>query len=163
MEKKKKGFLRPGQTRPFIKPTKKQVEERLARAEELLCSPPYYKHQKIAVLVKEFNIDPFTADGYLSRARALIREALGLPKAEQRIESVEFYRGIIADQDNPVEARLRARRSLDRLLGLPLPEQTEMKIEHSGTLTQVQDVSVDSLKLPLEVRKQILDAVRAKG
>lgn len=67
---------------------------------------------------KEFGIRPRVVEKYIARAREWIRRDLAMSKIELQCESIEFYRGVVSDPKHSIQARLRAREQMDRILGL---------------------------------------------
>lgn len=158
MDKKNK-FSRKGVKRP----TQKEYEERVNEAQMLLMQGPILKSAVIAHIKSKFKVEHRAAETYLARARQNILLHLNQLKDEHRADSLAFYEGIILDPDTSAADRLRARERIDKLLGLDKPSESLIKLNHSGEIKQTGVVSVDQLKLPLALRKQILAAMRAQN
>jgi len=151
-----RGIVRPGQRRPFVKPTQAQVEERVVEVENLLRAGPILKSTIIAHVKKKFNVEWRTAEEYLARARARLLLRLDQKKSEHRAESLAFYEGAILDSQATVGEKIRARERIDKLLALEL--QHPVRIEHSGSIST--GVSVEELRLDLATRKRLLESIR---
>lgn len=109
------------------KPTKAQKEQRLTFVLNLLaqgCRRGEIKRR----FGEEFDCQGRTAETYIRRAREIAREAAGQDRDEMVFEALRFYRAMINDNKISAADRIRARKQLDRLMGLDAPT----RVEHSG-------------------------------
>lgn len=102
-------------------------------------------------IIDRWGVDQGLADAYIREARQQMLVELRKGKEEHRCQSYLFYRSFILDPELSPEVRLRAQERLDRLLGLDSPSEIDLHVT-------AQTVPVE--KLPLEVRKQLLEEIR---
>jgi hypothetical protein len=80
-------------------------------------------------LRKEFGIERDTCEKIISRARSIARAELNGEIDDHRADALMFYKGVVSDENAPMRYRLRARRQLDRILGL---EKRESDVGRGG-------------------------------
>ena len=69
-------------------------------------------------LRQEFGIRRDTCEKIISRARSIARAELSGEIDDHRADALLFYKSIVSDENLPTPYRLKARRQLDRILGL---------------------------------------------
>lgn len=85
------------------------------------------RSQVIDAICQEFGIRWRQAENYIRQARERILTASRASKETHKAEAVDFYLAIINNHTAPLRERLKARRHLDLLLGLPAPIKHEIE------------------------------------
>ncbi len=93
-------------------------------------------------------IAPRSYETLVGKARAILRERSLISSQEAREESIGFYENLLADEDTPSFARIKARENLDRIKQQSL----------SGVLPEEQVIDLD--KIDIVIRKKILNDMR---
>jgi hypothetical protein len=155
-----KGIIRAHNKKPFAKSTEEEVEQRIQYVEELLRTGPILKHKLKDKIKKKFKVDWRQANEYIASARARLLLHVQKLKEEHRADSIAWWEGNLLDKKYSNQEKQTARKQIDDLLGLKQP--TQLQVDHSGQIASAQTVSIDKLELPLETRKQLLEAVRKK-
>lgn len=137
---------KPDQTTRPRPASRQEMLLRVGLVRKLIQEGKYPSEIKRA-MSKEFGIRPRVIEKYIAKAREQIRRDLGKTRIELQCEALEFYRGIVADQKQPVQARLRAREQMDRMLGL-----------HAGFQLHVTTDSPASVDSSKEDRLQLFEA-----
>ncbi len=157
--KNKVPIIRPNQRKPFTKCTAATVEARLEEIAKLLRKHPCMLKSELKRWIKtRYNLEWKSAEEYMARARNVLLLRLQEAKDELRAESALFYESVLSSKSEATQDKLRARERLDKLLGLE-PKQS-IELEHSGSILAGDAVDVELLKLPINVRRQVLDALR---
>jgi hypothetical protein len=101
----------------YHKPTREEEKERIEFTASLLSSGNR-KGEIKRQLKARYGVSARTCERYLSRARPLVRASLGVSLEEVRLQSYSFWSSIIRDSTAPLRFKMRARKRLDKLLGL---------------------------------------------
>jgi hypothetical protein len=104
--------VRPGQKKPYVKPTVKELRERYDIVAQLLAHKT--KGQIHDFCRERWNVEWRTADRYMACAREGMLAALGLTKQEMRALSATIREKLFAVQ------------RIDELFGLALPRTVEV-------------------------------------
>jgi len=156
----KKPVIRKGNFRPFKKCTQEEKQRRMDLIADWLNERPILDGKLKKRIRQEFDLDFRQAAFYIASVKEKLLERLGRTKDEWRIESLSFYEKVIRAADATYADKTRARERVDKLLGLDMPSQMEVK--HSGGVVHTDSVDIASLNLPIETRKLLLEAVREK-
>jgi len=113
-----------------VKPTKKQYIKRIKLCADLL-GRGYRKCDIKLILSRQYDIGYRTCENYLSRARAMLLDELGISREEARSRSVDLYRSVMKDETASNRERLLACQRLDKVLGL---EDHSVKVQQTGTI-----------------------------
>ncbi len=152
------------------RPTRKQFNDMLDRAGELLQAGNR-DGQIRKIISKEYKIPRDTAARYVTRARKIILEEIGLPKEEHQANSYTFYCGIVADDDESTHDRLAAQKRIDKLLGLEavmrlnIDGKIDVDHRHMHLVSMVDlDVVLKELNIDgLVVKRKLLERLRERS
>ena len=152
-----------------VRPTRKQFEERTDRAGELLRYG-YRDSQIRKMLSGEFGIPRMTSNDYITRARKILLEEIGVPKTEHQANAYAFYSGVVADEEEGTFARLAAQKRIDKLLGLEHALQLDLRGQinvdhrHMHLVSMVDlDVVLKELNIDgIKVKRKLLERLRER-
>lgn len=150
--------VRKGQKKEFVKCNKATMEERTEAVIKVLRKHPGILKGDLRRWIKrKFRVEWRMAEEYIARARSELILRIERRKEELRADSAAFYEGVLETKGETTTDRLRARERLDKLLGLE--SKVQLEVEHSGSIADGV-VDVETLNLPIEVRREILKAKR---
>jgi hypothetical protein len=100
--------------------TPEELDKRVMLAVKLLAKGTIKSDIKKAMQDK-FNVGPRAVEDYLSRARAVLREDAAGEIEDHRAEAAAWYRSVLLNDSVNMQAKIKARRGMDDLLGLVGP------------------------------------------
>lgn len=113
---------------PGVKPTHAEVVERIEYTRELLIRALHGGQIKQALRAKYGPLSHATCGRYVSRARHVMVEEMGMSRDEARGQALERYEAVIRDKAADHYDRIRAQERIDKILGLETPQ----RIAHEG-------------------------------
>ena len=114
-----------------VRPTKVQYLARIKLCCDLL-SRGYRKFELKGILKRQYGVSFRTCENYLSRARAMLLNEMGITREEARSQSCDLYKSIIKDPASTPREKILAPQRLDKVLGL---EDHSVKVQQTGTIT----------------------------
>jgi hypothetical protein len=133
-----------------------KVTEEVITFTEAALAQGAYKGDIKRALLRNWGIKPRTAENVLARARDRLLVRSGKSPAEHKSEAFLFYDATKRNPKASIRERLHAQECICRLLGLEAPSRQNVEI------TQPDGFAIDDLGLPLEMRRQLLEAIRTK-
>jgi hypothetical protein len=146
------------------KSTDFEVEQRVARVEEILRYKPIHKWKLLKKVQLEFNVSLRQAQEYCLRAKEKLCLHLDEIKKEHRATSLSVYESIINSSKSSNMDKVKAQNSIDELLGLKAPYQSQLQIDASvHATTQSEEPSFEEVSkyLDTDTLKKLLAAVRS--
>lgn len=92
-------------------------------------------------------INPASFEKILTKARSLLKVRSLTSSEQAHHESIGFYENMLADEDTPASARIKARENLDR-------------IKATGSAGAASEQIIDLNEIDIMIRKKILDGIR---
>ncbi len=92
-------------------------------------------------------INPASYEKIATKARALLKKRSLVSTEQAHHESIGFYENLLADEDTPAFARIKARENLDR-------------IKLAGSAGAAPEQIIDLNEIDIVIRKKILDGIR---
>lgn len=144
-------------------PTREEFNRRIVLTRKLLATGTTPK-EIVGLYMQAYSIGQRTVYKYISLAREDMVVESGKPRHEHIADAYTFYTELKrkSKDDN---VRFKAQKEICRLLGLNAPVrisgadgQGPVQVQHAHLV-----VSVDDLKMPLEERKKLLQAIRDRG
>ena len=153
-----------------VRPTRKEFNQRLDRACELM-RVGYRDRQISRMMSGEFRLPVQTCIDYVTRARKVVLEEIGVPKVEHQANAYAFYSGIVADEEEGTFARLAAQKRIDKLLGLEaamrlhLDGKIDVDHRHVHLVSMVDlDAVLRELKIDgMKVKRKLLERLRERS
>lgn len=130
---------------PPYQPTKKEIADRVEFARDVYLKRRF-KGQMISDIKQEFGVSARTAEEYLSRAKAQVRELSDATWMEKRENAYQFYLSIAMDESQPAQARIKAQTRIDQIYGLDAPVKVARTDKDGNDITVDEAESrIDSL------------------
>lgn len=153
--------VRRGQKKPFRKCTARELKRRIDIVESWLREEGSVHKYELRKRIKDrFDIEWRHADDYIAEAKRRLLMSLNQSAENHRADSLLLYESICADPNASHADRIRARRSIDKLLGICTPEK--LKLEHSGGIAHEERAEVEDLELDIATKRKVLRAMRAR-
>jgi len=133
-----------------------KVTEEVITFTEAALSQRFHTADVHRLLLRKYGIKSRTAQKCVARARQRILEKTLKSKSDHKIDALAFYDQILRNKEATVREKILAQERIDKLLGLESPARQDVQI------TQTDSFAIDDLGLPLEMRRQLLEAIRTK-
>jgi len=115
--------------KPRHRSTDFEVEKRVARVEAIIRYKPIHKWKLLKRVQLEFGVSLRTAQEYCLRAKQKLLLHLSDLKSEHRATSLSVYESIINSPKSSNMDKVKAQNSIDELLGLKAPYQSQLQID----------------------------------
>lgn len=110
-----------GQAGSTPKATIEEEEERI-RIITIFIAEGRHNGEIKKLIAAKFQIKPRSAERYMARARARLRQEIGKSKEDLRVDSFAYYQSVLRDPEATIFNKLKARQRIDKLLGVDVPQ-----------------------------------------